>query len=81
MNDKYLTANDVAEILQISYEKALEFQKYSGAPSFRIGRQYRIAESKLMKFLENSSGKTLRTTAKTEFTSIYNNVKIRKRGM
>ncbi len=47
-----LTPNDVAEILGVSYETALAFIKYSGIDYFRIGRQYRVSESKLKAFLE-----------------------------
>ena len=47
MNDKYMTVSEVAEMLKISYDKALEFIKYSGVEYVQIGRQYRVLESKL----------------------------------
>lgn len=51
----WLTANDIAEILQLSYEQALNFIKYSGIKFTKIGRQYRVAESSLNAFLMKNS--------------------------
>ena len=51
MQDTYLTVQEVAEILKISYDKALDFIKYSGVEYIQIGRQYRVLESKLHAFL------------------------------
>ena len=51
MLDKYLTVTEVAEMLRISYDKALDLMKYSGVESVKIGRQYRVLESKLNAFL------------------------------
>lgn len=51
MQDRYLTVTEVAEMLRISYDKALELMKYSGVESVKIGRQYRVLESKLNAFL------------------------------
>ncbi len=52
MINNLLTPNDVAEILCISYETALAFIKYSGVDYIRVGKQYRVSESKLKAFLE-----------------------------
>ena len=51
MQDRYLTVAEVAEMLRISYDKALELMKYSGMESVKIGRQYRVLESKLNAYL------------------------------
>ena len=51
MKDNYLTPQDVAKFLKISYDKALELIKYSGVEYVQIGRQYRVLESKLNAFL------------------------------
>lgn len=51
MKDNYLTPQEVAEMLKISYDKALEWIKYSGVEYVLIGRQYRVLESKLNAFL------------------------------
>lgn len=51
----WLTPNDVARMLQISYEKALDFIKYSGVKFTKIGRQYRVAESSLNSFLTKNT--------------------------
>ena len=51
MADMYLTVADVADMLKISYDKALEFIKFSGVEYVQIGRQYRVLQSKLNLFL------------------------------
>ena len=51
MKDTYMTVGEIAEMLKISYDKALEFVKYSGVEYVQIGRQYRVLESKLNVFL------------------------------
>lgn len=50
-NTKTLTPKEVADILQISYESALGFIRYSGIDYIKIGRQYRVTEEKLNAFL------------------------------
>ena len=47
MKDNYLTVSEIAEMLKISYDKALEYIKTSGIEYVKIGRQYRVMESKL----------------------------------
>lgn len=49
---KLLTPRDVAEILGVSYETALAFIRYSGIDYVKIGRQYRVSETKLEAFLD-----------------------------
>ena len=51
----YLTPREVAEMLQISYEKALAFIKYSGVKYVKIGNQYRISETALNVFLQKNT--------------------------
>jgi hypothetical protein len=41
----------VAEMLKISYDKALDFIKYSSVEYVQIERQYRVQESRLQAFL------------------------------
>ena len=52
-----LTPKDVAAILQVSYESALAFIKYSGIDYHKIGNQYRVSAEKLQAFL-NRKGPT-----------------------
>ena len=47
MKDRYLTVTEIAEMLNISYDTALHYVKYSNIESVKIGRQYRVLESKL----------------------------------
>ena len=48
---KMLTSHEIAAILQLSYDSALAFVKYSGIDYIKVGRQYRVAEDKLTAFL------------------------------
>ena len=50
MKDRYLTVKDVAEMLKISYDTALNFVK-NNVDSVCVGRQYRVLESKLNEVL------------------------------
>ena len=52
---KYLTPHDVAEMLQISYEKALRLMKYTSLETVKIGRQYRVSEKALAAFLDSNT--------------------------
>ena len=51
MTDRYLTPAEVADMLRISYDKALELMKYSDMGTVKVGRQYRVLESKFNAFL------------------------------
>ena len=51
MIDTYFTVGEIAEMLKISYDNALDFVKYSGVEYVLIGRQYRVLDSKLNAFL------------------------------
>lgn len=57
MKDTYLTVREIAELLKISYDSALEVVKYSGIEYVQIGRQYRVLESTLYKFLNPKQAK------------------------
>ena len=58
----YFTTKEIAALFKISYDKALDFMKYSGVESVKIGRQYRVAEHKLNEFLYPD--KTVKTLKK-----------------
>ena len=51
---KMLTPQEVADILQVSYETALAFIRYSGVDYIKLERQYRVAEDKLFAFLHKN---------------------------
>ena len=57
MKDTYLTVREIAELLKISYDSALEVVKYSGVEYVQVGRQYRVLESTLYKFLNPKQAK------------------------
>lgn len=46
----FLTASQIGEIMQISYQNALAFIKYSGIDYIRIGHQYRVEREKFSAF-------------------------------
>ncbi len=46
MKDRYLTVTEIAEMLKVSYDTALQFVKYK-VENVVVGRQYRVLESKL----------------------------------
>ena len=48
----YITPREVADLLQISYENALNLIKYSGVKHVKIGRQYRVDKTTLLTFLQ-----------------------------
>lgn len=50
MKSKYLTVNEVAEMLKVSYDTALDFVKKK-VEYVTVGRQYRVLESKLNEVL------------------------------
>lgn len=51
MKNTYLTVSEIAALLRVSYDKALAFIKTSGVEYVRVGRQYRVLESKLNAYL------------------------------
>ncbi len=55
MEQRTMTPYQIAEMLQISYEQALDFIKYSGVKYFKVGRQYRVFERTLINFLNSRS--------------------------
>ena len=48
----FLTVQEVADILRVSYDSALAFIKASGVDYLQIGRQYRVSAEKLHAFLQ-----------------------------
>ena len=48
---EFLTAEEIAKILKISYVNALSFIKYSGVDYITVGRQYRVLKSKFEAFV------------------------------
>ena len=50
---KMLTPTEVAKILKVSYDTALNFIKYSGVAYTKIGRQYRVNEKALVAIISS----------------------------
>lgn len=53
-----LTPREIADILKISYHKALDFIKYSGIDYIKVGSRYRVSKEKFFAFI-NSKGKKI----------------------
>ncbi|MBE6533484.1 MAG: helix-turn-helix domain-containing protein [Ruminococcaceae bacterium] len=53
-----LTPREIADILKISYHKALDFIKYSGIDYIKVGSRYRVSKEKFFAYV-NSKGKKI----------------------
>lgn len=51
---KYLTTEDLEEVLKISKKQANLLVRTEGFPGFRLGAQYRVEENDLYKWLKES---------------------------
>ena len=49
---QFLTPQDIADILLLSYESALAFIKQSGIDYIQIGRQYRVSRDAFESFVK-----------------------------
>ena len=58
----FYTAQEIAEILQVSYEKALDIIKYSGIHYVKFGRQYRVSHKAFNKFFDRDCSIEIDTT-------------------
>ena len=67
--DTMLTPQDVADILALSYDKALDFIKHSGLEYNLIGRQYRVSEKAINDFINGATTASVKSSNK----NIYNN--------
>ena len=50
MKERYLTIREVADMLKVSYDTALNFVKHN-VEYVNVGRQYRVSEKKLNEVL------------------------------
>lgn len=50
----YFTPDQIAELLQVSSDKTYQLIRSGRLGHYRIGRQYRISEKHLNKFLEST---------------------------
>lgn len=46
-----LTKDDLKDILKISEKQAIGLMRMEGFPSFKIGREYRVTEEKLVEWM------------------------------
>lgn len=66
---KMLTPYDIAELMQMSYDTALDFIKTSGIAYIRIGRQYRVSENAFQTFVSSGHPENVKSSNR----NIYNN--------
>ena len=59
LKKKTCDAHELAEILGVSYAKALRITRIEGFPKLKIGRDVRVILSKLDDFLEGHIGECL----------------------
>ena len=58
----FYTVQEIAEILKISYERALDVVKYSGVAYIKVGRQYRVSQRAFNKFFDRERSIEIDTT-------------------
>jgi excisionase family DNA binding protein len=51
--EKYYTIEEVAEMLRVAYMTVYRWIKAGKLEAIKAGKQYRISETQLSKFLEN----------------------------
>jgi excisionase family DNA binding protein len=54
VNDRFLTPNEIADILRVKYRTVLDMINMGQLPACQIGRQYRILESEFNRFISES---------------------------
>lgn len=64
-----LTPQQIADILQVSYDTALDFVKHSGVPYIMVGKQYRVLQTKFYEFIEAESDSNVNSAS----LNIYHN--------
>jgi len=64
--EKYLTSEQVADLLQVHPFTVLKYLKTGVLEGVKIGRMYRIKESDVEKFLGNITIKTVKPVKKEE---------------
>ena len=70
---KMLTPYDIAELLQVSYDTALEFIKTSGITYITVGRQYRVSEKAFEAFVTPVQPKTVKLNERNIYPKINTN--------
>ena len=51
---KFLTTEDIQEILQLNSRQARALMRTKGFPSIKIGREYRVEEDSFTSWIENT---------------------------
>ena len=76
-----LTPYDIADLMQVSYDTALEFIKTSGIPFVRVGRQYRVSEKAFNAFVSAGQQKTVQPGSKNIYYNgnSHNTMTLRRR--
>ncbi|MFA5947732.1 MAG: helix-turn-helix domain-containing protein [Candidatus Gracilibacteria bacterium] len=72
MIEKFLTTEQVADILQVHPFTILKFLKSGRLKGLKLGRVYRIKESDVHDFLEKSSVKAKKQPQSSQENDLYN---------
>lgn len=62
-----LTPYDIAKLMQVSYDTALDFIKTSGIAYVHVGRQYRVSETVFKAFILTGSLGTVKSHPKNTY--------------
>ena len=76
---KMLTPYDIAELLQVSYDTALEFIKNSGIQYIKVGKQYRVSEKVFHTFISPTQPKTVKLTQRNIYNNVNDSKKLRRK--
>ena len=74
-----LTPYNIAELMQVSYDTALDFIKNSGIVYVQVGRQYRVSESVFKAFTSMGCQKSVKSTPQNTYYSYNNKIKLRRK--
>ncbi len=75
-----LTPYDIAKLMQVSYDTALDFIKTSGIAYVHVGRQYRVSETAFKAFILNGSSGSVKSHPKnTYYNSSTQKIKLRRK--
>lgn len=75
-----LTPYDIAKLMQVSYDTALDFIKTSGIAYVHVGRQYRVSETAFKAFILNGSSGSVKSDLKnTYYNGSTQKIKLRRK--
>ena len=74
-----LTPYEIAELMQVSYDTALDFIKNSGIAYVQVGRQYRVSEAVFKSFTVTGYRKPVNSSTQNTYYDYNNRNKVKLR--